>query len=54
VEPAIALDLGLELPRAPAGIAQRHQCAARAASAGNGPEHVESGGQPDLLVDRQG
>ena len=48
-EPAIGLDLGIELAGAPAGIAQRQQALARAAAAGDGAQDVEAGGQRDIL-----
>src|SRR5262245_57258910 len=54
MQPAIVLDLVLQLARRPAGIAEREDRAARSLSACDRLENVERGGQADALVDRQG
>jgi hypothetical protein len=41
MQPAIVLDLGLELPRRPAGVAKRENGARRALVAGDGFENIE-------------
>src|SRR5690606_34329721 len=48
-EPAVLGDLVLELPRAPAGITQRHQRMARPVAGGDGAQDVDGGGQADLV-----
>ena len=54
MQPTIMLDLVLQLARRPAGIAQRQDGAARSAAARDRLENVESCGEADALVDRQG
>ena len=53
MQPAIGLDLGLELARRPAGIAERKDALARPGALGDGLQDVERRGQADAVVDRQ-
>src|SRR5581483_8199458 len=53
-EPAIGLDLVVELPWTPAGIAQRQQALPRAAAAGDVAQDIEAGGQCDIAADGHG
>src|SRR6266487_1731769 len=53
VQPAVMLDLVLELARSPAGIAERKDRAARPVAARDRLEDVERGGETDALVNRQ-
>ena len=52
-QPRILLDLGIELARSPAGIAQRQQTLARSVALGDRLQHVEAGGQRHRVVDAQ-
>ena len=52
-EPAIGLDLGIELPRPPAGIAQREEAAGRPVAAADGAQDVEGRGQRELAAHHQ-
>ena len=54
VQPAIVLQLVLELARRPAGIAERQDRAGRACAPRDRLEDVEGRGEADALVDRQG
>src|SRR6476646_7481282 len=54
MQPAIVLQLALELARRPAGIAERQDRARRAGAAGDCFENIECGGEADALIDRQG
>src|SRR5262249_37121647 len=54
VQPAILVDLGLELARGPARIAKCKHCALRTIAARDRFEDVERGSETDALVDRQG
>src|SRR5256885_13922960 len=53
VQPSVMLDLVLELPRRPAGIAQRQDGAARPRSASDRLENIECRSEADAFVDRQ-
>jgi hypothetical protein len=53
VEPAVGLDLLLQLAGRPAGIAQRQEGAGRAAPAGDRPQDVERGRQAHAVGDGQ-
>ena len=53
VQPAVGLDLALELTRPPAGIAERQDRPVRALAAGDGLEDVDGGRQRHAVVDRQ-
>src|SRR5579885_3413607 len=53
IEPAIGLHLGIALPRAPAGIAERQQAVPRPRTAADRPEDVERRGQGQRLADDQ-
>src|SRR6185437_7421555 len=53
MQPAVLLDLLLELTRRPAGIAKREDRVVRPGAAGNRLEDVERRGQADAVVDRQ-
>src|SRR5262245_58949886 len=53
MQPAVMLDLVLELARRPAGIAEREDRALRSVAAGDRLEDVERGGEADAFVDRQ-
>src|SRR5258707_14402427 len=54
MQPAVMLDLVLELARRPPGIAERQDRALRAVAAGNRLENVEGCGEADPFVDWQG
>src|SRR3982074_2335853 len=54
MQPAVMLDLVLELARRPAGIAERQDRALRAVAARNRLENVEGCSETDPFVDRQG
>src|SRR3954467_2997701 len=54
MQPAIVLQLALELARRPAGIAERQDRARRAGAAGDCFENIEGGGGAVVLIDRQG
>src|SRR5262249_60815380 len=54
MQPAVMLDLVLELPRLPAGITERENRALGSVAAGDRLENVERGGEANALVDRQG
>src|SRR5262245_65869331 len=54
MQPAIVLDLGLQLAGRPAGITERENGALRSLSARNRLEDVEGRGQADPFVDGQG
>src|ERR1700730_7126153 len=53
VQPAVMLDLVLELAWRPPGIAEREDCAARPGAAGDRLEDVERRGETDAFVDRE-
>jgi hypothetical protein len=53
VQPAIALDLGLELPGGPAGITEGENGARRPFAACNRFENIDRGGQTNAVVDRE-
>ena len=53
MQPAVMLDLLLELARRPAGIAERQDGAVRALAARDRLENVERRGEADAFVDRQ-
>ena len=53
VEPAVGLDLALELTRRPAGIAEREDGAVGAAAGGDGLEDVDRRREADAVFDRQ-
>src|SRR5205085_10033054 len=53
VQPAVLVDLGLELARCPARIAECKHGALRAVATRDRLEDVEGGGEADALVDRQ-
>src|ERR1700730_3071778 len=54
VQPAIILNLGLELPGRPARIAERPQSAPRAVAFRDRLEDVKRRGEADAVIDRQG
>jgi diguanylate cyclase (GGDEF)-like protein/PAS domain S-box-containing protein len=54
MQPAIFLDLVLELPRRPARIAEREHGRERSVAARDRLEDIERRGEADALVDRQG
>jgi len=53
-EPAVRLDLGVELTRPPAGISQREEAPRRPLAAANGAQDVERRGQGEMVADDQG
>src|SRR5262249_2348814 len=53
MQPAVMLDLVLELAGRPAGIAEREDRALRPVAASDRLENVERRGEADALVDRQ-
>ncbi len=53
MQPAIALDLGLELARRPAGIAERENGVLGAGTVGDRTQDVDGGGEADAVVDPQ-
>src|SRR6185312_15685059 len=53
MQPAIALDLVLELARAPTGIAEREDGVPGALAVGDRLEDIDGRGQADPVVDRQ-
>src|SRR5262249_13787654 len=53
VQPAILVDLGLELARCPARIAECKHCALWTIAARDRLEDIEGGGEADALVDWQ-
>src|SRR5438552_13123326 len=53
VQPAVRLDLGLELSGGPAGIAEGEHGILRAGTARDGLEDFQRRGEADMLVDRQ-
>src|SRR5258708_36985837 len=54
MQPAILLNLGLELPAPPSRIAERQQRLPRTAAFCDCLEDVERGGQADTVINRQG
>src|SRR5487761_87647 len=52
-QPAVRLDLGIELAGSPAGIAQRQQAAFGSAAAADGAQDFERGGERDVAADDQ-
>ena len=52
-EPAIGLDLGIELARAPAGIAEREEAVARAFAAADRAQDVHRRGDADIAHDQR-
>ena len=53
MQPAVLLDLGFQLPRRPAGIAEREDGADRPLAVGDRFQDVERRGEADAFVDRQ-
>src|SRR5688572_9201436 len=53
MQPAVLVDLALELARRPAGIAEREHGVGGAVAARDRLEDVERGGEADAVVDRQ-
>src|SRR3954452_21237628 len=54
IEPAVLGDLVLELPRRPAGVAERQHRATRPLALRDRLQDIERGGEADAVVDRQG
>jgi EAL domain-containing protein (putative c-di-GMP-specific phosphodiesterase class I) len=53
MQPAVGLDLVLELPRPPAGVSKRQDRPVRARPAGDCPQDLHRGRERDVIVDRQ-
>src|SRR5271166_3878486 len=53
MQPAVFLDLGFELSRSPAGIAEREHGAERALAPGDRLQDIERRRETDAFVDRQ-
>src|SRR5437870_12114544 len=53
MQPAVFLDLALELPGRPTGVTERQYCALRALAARDRFEDVEGGGEANAAVNRK-